>query len=383
MKEIAIVGAGIGGLTAAHALRQAGFAVRVFERAPELRALGAGITMQANAMEALASLGLARRVRDAGHVIARARIASWTGKTLQAIDFEAMDAHLSQQGVAIHRRRLMEALAEGLEGILEFGLGVEDITNLDGGVRITFDDKTHRDFEAVIGCDGLHSAVRRSLFGEEPLRYAGYTSWRGVASMSSEGMDTVELWGAGLRFGVVPLAANEVYWFAVAEAPRGAQPEGPVLEHLRATFKGWDPQVLQALNASNEADVIATDCLDRTPINTWGEGRVTLLGDAAHPMMPNLGQGGCQAVESAVVLGRVLQGTPDVQGALREYERLRIDRANLFVKRSFDAGRVAQWRNPVARGLRDMGMRLIPERIMQKTLVEQYGFEGWFEGMGR
>ncbi|TXD39612.1 FAD-binding protein [Lujinxingia vulgaris] len=381
MKEVAIIGAGIGGLTAAHALLKAGINVRVFERAPQLRALGAGITMQANAMEALASLGLAERVHDKGHTIDRAQITTWKGSPLQSLDFGSLGQKIAWPGVAIHRRALIHALAEGLQDVLVFNASATHIEQRDDAVHITFEDGTQTSFTALIGCDGLHSVVRRSLLGDEPLRYDGYTSWRGVATMPSKGLATTEMWGAGKRFGLVPIATDKVYWFAVAEAPQNSPAKDPALEHLLAMFEGWAAPVEELLHATSPADIIATDCLDRPPIPTWGRGRVTLLGDAAHPMMFNFGQGGCQAVESAVVLGRALQTTPNIEQALRLYERQRIARANLFVKRSFDTGRIAQWKNPLARGIRNLGMRLIPTALVQRALVEQYGFEAWYQSV--
>lgn len=146
-------------------------------------------------------------------------------------------------------------------------------------------------------------------------------------------------------------------------------------------FDGWASPVEDILNATNPADIITTDCLDRPPARTWGQGRVTLLGDAAHPMMPNLGQGGCQAVESAVALGRALQSTPDIEQALRRYERQRIARSNPFVKRSFDTSRIAQWKNPLARGIRNLGTRLIPQAFVERALIDQYGFEAWYDSV--
>ena len=378
MKEIAIVGAGVGGLTAAHALRKAGFGVRVFEQADSLRAAGAGITMQSNAMSALKSLGLDQPVQRAGHVISQGRIATWKGKTINELEMEAISERVPQRGVAIHRKRLMEALAAGLEEELEFGVAIQDVENIEGGVRLQCEDGRSLEAEAVVGCDGLYSAVRRSLFGEESLRYAGYTTWRGVASMPVEDVQLVEMWGPGLRFGLVPIHHDEVYWFAVASGPRQEVIEEPVVEVLREMFAGWQPLVEQVLEATNPEEIISTDCLDRPPRRTWGQRRITLLGDAAHPMMPNLGQGGCQAVESAVVLGRVLTESEGLEAGLRRYEALRMDRANRFVKQSFQMGKMAQWKHPLARGLRDFGMRLAPSSVVRRSLVEQYDFEGWF-----
>lgn len=378
MQDIAIIGAGIAGLTAAHALKKAGHGVRIFERADTLRALGSGITMQANAMAAYDSLGLAEVIEEAGYAIRDGAISTWEGKVINGLDIAAISESTGRVGVAIHRGRLLNLLAEGLEGSMEYGASVAGVENVEGGAEILFDDGRKIGFAAVIGCDGLHSFVRRSLFGEEPLRYAGYTSWRGIARMPARDVVFGEYWGPGRRFGLVPIAEDEVYWFAVDKAPAGQTPTDPVIDEVRPLFADWNPLVVRALEAVVPESVIRTDCHDRPPLDTWGKGCITLLGDAAHPMTPNLGQGGGQAVESAVVLGRALTETSNIEEGLRRYEALRRPRAHHFVNQSWQMGQMAQWESAVARGLRDFGLRLTPASMTRKMLRKLYDFEGWY-----
>ena len=229
-----------------------------------------------------------------------------------------------------------------------------------------------------MGADGLHSAVRRALLGDTPLRYSGQTSWRGVATLELPGEpgSTPERWGPGARFGTVPIGHGQTYWFATQNAPAGIQhAPGGVHAYLLDLFKGWDALIPRVLQATPEENILRTDIHDRAPVAHWSQGRVTLLGDAAHPMTPNMGQGGGQAVEDAVVLAGCLAREADIPTALAAYERRRIPRANSFVTRSFQMGRLAQIQNPVGRFLRDSLVRLAPPSAALRQLRALMAFD--------
>ncbi|MFY0573923.1 FAD-dependent monooxygenase [Cystobacter fuscus] len=249
----------------------------------------------------------------------------------------------------------------------------------DDGERVTvrLSDGTTATGDLLVGADGLHSVVRQELWGDA-TRYSGYTSWRGMTTLPPQAHPTSasESWGPGARFGIVPVGHGEVYWYATRNAPAGVRDEpGRAREALRQCFGGWHAPIAAILDATSEENIFRTDIHDRVPLVRWSQGRVTLLGDAAHPMTPNMGQGGCQAVEDAVVLARCLAREPEPTLALAGYERRRLPRANQFVSRSFQLGRLAQLENTAVRFLRDTLMRLVPTGAALRQVRDVMRFE--------
>ena len=375
---VVIVGAGPGGLVAAIALHRAGLPVRLLERAPEVRAAGAGLMLQINAMRMLASLDLAGPVAAAGEELVGATVATARGKVLSAASMvEAQDRH-GAPGVAVHRAALSRVLADALpEGILSCSAEVVGLEQDEGGVDVRCVDGSRTRGRAVIGADGIHSRVRQAIIGDRPLRYAGYTCWRGVAPVSrplGAGMMS-ERWGRGQRFGIVPICAEQTYWFATENAPpdgaHGADPRAELL----ARFSYFGAPVTDLLEATPGNEILRNDIVDLDPLDRWVHGRVALLGDAAHAMTPNMGQGACQAVEDAVVLAACVAGAASVADGLQTYESRRMTRARSFVDRSWTLGRVAQWQNGLACGLRNFLVRLTPASVTTRAMDEAWGVE--------
>jgi len=377
---ILIAGGGIGGLAAAIALRQAGFPVEVLERAPEIREVGAGLTIQANAILALRRLGLDRAVIEAGRPVGTASIRRWDGRLISHTDFREIEELLGAPSVAIHRATLQKLLFETLgPGSLRTGAEVAGYEDRGGEVEVRLQDGRRITGAALIGADGIRSAVRAQLLRDGDPLYAGYLSWRGVTPEGFQPLpqEVSESWGPGRRFGIVPIEQGRIYWFAVLNAPPGGRDEtGRVRDHLLRLFGDWHPPVRAVLEATPEADILRNDILHRMPVRKWGEGRVTLLGDAAHPMTPNLGQGACQAIEDAVVLADCLRNEPNLAAALRLYEARRIERANGFVLGALRLGRMAQWENGLARGLRDRLLSWVPPSAAKRQLARSLAFEG-------
>ncbi len=372
---VLVAGGGPGGLVAAIALARKGFDVRVFERHPELRAAGAGLALQINAMRMLAPLGLADAVTRAGATLSRGSVEKADGTVLQAMDLGALAARFEHAGVAIHRRALAEVLAGALPpGIVRYGAAVVDVRQDADGVTAVLSDGEEVRGSVLVGADGIHSAVRRVLFGEVAPRYAGYTCWRGVApsSVPVPLNATTERWGSGRRFGIVPLGAAGTYWFATLNTPAGGVDPADVTASLRAVFADFADPVPALIDGT--PTVLRNDIVDLPILPRWTTGRVTLLGDAAHAMTPNLGQGACQAIEDAVILADRLALAPsDLPAGLAAYEAARRARVIGIVRQSERMGWLGQWENPLARGLRDLLFRMTPDTLMAGAVDDLYG----------
>lgn len=371
--RLLIVGAGIGGLVFARALERAGIEAIVFERAPAFAPVGAGILVQTGALLALRTLGgLDEAVAASGHEVTRGLGLTPSGKVLQATPMGFLKEACGAGVVAIHRARLHEVLAGALERTpVHFGKQCSGFEQDDTGVSVHFADGTSERGTLLVGADGLHSVVRRTLLGDSPLRYAGYTSWRGIAPRVP-GVDDVgaaEIWGRGLRFGFVPVSASEAYWFAVANAPEGGR-DDDAHAFVSERFANFCEPAPALIAATPKERVFRTDIHDRVPVASWSRGRVTLLGDAAHPTTPNLGQGGCMAIEDAVTLAHLLSTAGDHAAAFAEYERRRVAKTTKIVNASYSFGRIAQMEGAVSTALRDFAMRLTPESVVKKQLLK-------------
>lgn len=373
-RSVLIVGGGIGGLVLARALARLGVAVDLVERADGLRAIGAGISLGANAMRALGSIGVGEAVAARGQALGVAAITDARGRTLSAADIAALTARHGP-AYAFDRGALHAALADGLAALgveIRCGATVAAIAEEDGaGVLVETTDGQRRRYHAVIGADGLRSQVRSLVFGAEPPRYAGYTCWRWVGAVAGPPVATVEMWGRGLRVGLVPLGGSRVYAFLVANAPAGTpvDPEAARVSVVREKFKGFGgdaPRVLAAMGADDER--LLHHDIEEVEQQPWCRGAIGLLGDAAHAMTPNFGQGAAMAIEDAIVLARELVAHDDAAVGLRAYELRRRPRVAEIQRGARRFGKVAQWESPVATWARDLAVRMMPDASTRRAL---------------
>lgn len=381
MKAI-IVGGGIGGLVAAVALRRVDVEVLVLEKAPEPREVGAGVALWANATRVLRRLGVYEAVRQAGAEIG-GEARSWQGRKLFSFSAAALRRRFGEANLAIHRADLHSALFAALpEDTVRLGAELRGFRQDDRGVVACISDGREEYGDLLVGADGLHSVVRAQILGDGPPRYAGFTAWRGVVEdagrLLSEGSG-MNVWGRGSEFGLTNIGRGRVYWYATRNAPEGV-PEKPagrraeVLEILEG--RNWaEGSVWPVVEATEEANVLRTDLYDRPPARRWGKDRMTLLGDAAHPMTPSLGQGACQAIEDAAVLADALRGAESLARALRSYEGRRIGRTASVVRRSRRMGRVMQSENPLVYGLRNALAAAAPAGLQLRMLDPVVGYE--------
>lgn len=374
--KVIIIGGGIGGLAAAIGLRNAGCAVTLFERVTQLREVGAGLSLWANAVKALKLLGLADVINTISTPEVQGGIRTSQGKLLTATSSHTLERLLGEPNIVLHRADLHAALLHAVAPeTVHFGKQCTRFQQDATGVTVHFADGDEVRGDLLIGADGLHSVIRAQLHGQQKPRYAGYTAWRSVVNFAPEQLLPGETWGAGARFGQVPMSGQRVYWFATKNGPEGARsPIGEKAELLR-TFHGWHAPITALLEASPEPTILRNDIYDRPPLRRWGENRVTLLGDAAHPMTPNLGQGAGQALEDAVVLARILRDTNDTVAALRRYETQRIPRTSVIVQQSRQIGEIGQWQNPVAVRLRAFLLKYVIARIQTQQIVRVVGYD--------
>jgi FAD-dependent urate hydroxylase len=375
-----IVGGGIGGLTAALALGHAGFEVAVFERAPELREIGAGISLWANATRALKRLEVYDGIRSSGAAEIGGELRSWRGDLITEIPADDLREKLGEANLAVHRAELQKALLAALpEGTVRLGAEFTGFIQNGDGVVAHFADGSEERGDLLVGADGIHSSVRAQLFGRHAPRYAGYTAWRGIAEAGEgslpEGVG-LNMWGRGTEFGLVGIGRGRFYWFATRNAPEGEKEAGAGCKReVLSLLSGWYGPARAAVEATAEHEILRNDIYDRDPLPRWGVGRVTLLGDAAHPMTPNLGQGACQAIEDAVVLALCMGGESEVSRSLRLYEERRVRRTTVVVKRSRLAGRISQLENPLLCRLRDA----LAKRTSARAILRQYEEVARFE----
>lgn len=376
--RVIIVGGGIGGMTAALALERKGIAAEVYERAPRLTEVGAGLSLWPNALKALHQLGM-RPVLDAmSFAIQDGAVRRADGAFLSRTSAHEFVRRFGLPTTVFHRAELMDALVQTARNIpIHLGHECCHIEQNGDIVTVRFSNGTRATCNVLVGADGLRSAVRDRLGVPGRIRYAGYTAWRGITAYDTRGLIGGETLGCGQRFGVVPIAGNRVYWYATDNTPEGQRelPEASKARLLRL-FEKWHAPIPAILEATDAALILRNDIYDRDPLDRWGLGRITLLGDAAHPMTPNLGQGACQAIEDALVLARCLARGPDTGASLRRYESERMARTASIVNASRRVGRIGQVDSPIMCRLRDGLLRLAPLSVTYRNLAPVVGYEG-------
>ena len=367
--RVIVVGGGIAGLSAAIALRKAGHETVVLEQAPRVDPVGAGITLFANGMKALDRLGIGEPVAARGATATGSAILTSKGRELTRVPSDLLEGT-----IALHRADLQAELAAA-SGDVRLGAEVTAVERDGDGVVARSTDSREERGDLLVGADGLSSVVRRAI-ADVPIRYAGYTAWRGVSSVPVEAGRLTESWGVGERFGLVDIGRGRTYWFATKNAPEGEpdEPGGRKAEILRR-FSGWHEPIAAVVEAADESAILRNDVYYLEPLPRWSDGRVVLVGDAAHATTPGVGQGAAQAIEDAVVLADRLAGSDDLSAALDEYEAIRRPRAAAVLKISRRADRAAQLSSPLGCRLRNALVRWLPDRAQRGQLEPLVRYE--------
>lgn len=363
---VVIVGGGIVGLTTALALREAGFEATVFDQVEDVAAvqIGAGLGLAFNATRVLHALGLLGRLREVAAPGKQFEFRNENGKLLSS--WSVPEGEL-QFGVT--RRALHELLVDALPaGAVVCGKTCTGYEQDGAAASAVFADGTSLDGDAVIGADGLRSVVRAQTMGEEPPRYAGFSVLRCLVPVSGDdplprGVFRL-FWGRGACIGMYHVAPDLVYTFGWWPGPEGAHVQhGARKQALLERFGDWSHEAPELIEGMQEDEIHQTDIYDRPPADSWGTGRVTLAGDAAHPMTFNMGQGACQGMEDAVVLARSLATAADLQTGLRAYESERIARTAKFTKMSARVARMSLIGSAVGWRMRNFALRAVGRNI--------------------
>lgn len=347
--SITIIGAGIGGLTAALALQQFGFRVRIFEQADSLSEVGAGLTISPNANHALNFLGLEVAIADASIIPASGGVRHYQTREMLATNNRSKTPRqlYGADYLQIHRADLHKILHDAVElndpGCIHTGHKLSALSQTDQAVATGFTNGQTFSAAAVIGCDGVHSFVREALFGKETPRFTGYIAWRGLVPTAqlSGGIldpDSAICTGPNQTFTRYAIRGGKLLNYVAIAKCSGWEVESWSVRsdpaEVLAEFSEWSDDVREMIAATPGDNLYKWALFDRDPLTTWTNGRITLLGDAAHAMLPFLGQGAAMAIEDGLILGRAFAASASPQQALQRYQRARHKRTSFVLLES-------------------------------------------------
>ena len=376
-----VIGAGIGGLAAAAGLCAAGWEVTACERAGSLEPVGVALALAPNGLRALDAIGAGDALRALA-VPQELGIRRCDGRWLmRSTTGRMISDRFGDPVILLPRAAVIDALSARVPGGV-LALATEVTSVEPGGKRAARVATTAGELDAdlVVAADGIGSASRSALFPGHPgLRYAGFTTWRLLTGPAPGPVPMAESWGRGTVFGVMPLSDGRVYCYAATPADPGAR-AGDELAELVRLFGRWHEPIPGLLAITRPQDVLRHDVAElAAPLPSFHRGRVALLGDAAHPMTPNLGQGACQALEDAAVISRLAAGTgPDaVTGMLARYTAARLPRTTDVVRWSRRAATMTTWASPPAVAFRNTMARLTGRLAPGAALRGLAAIYGW------
>lgn len=371
--EVTIIGAGIGGLTLALALKRTSIPFKVYEAAQEIKPVGAGIMLAPNAMQVYDQLGIKDLLLKEGNSITEMLIMDAKENQLSSLDIEALLQKYGWSNVAILRASLHQVLFDevGAENVY-LGKRLQQISYAANQYTLQFEDTSRAVAPILIGADGLHSIVREQLIGKCPLRDSQQMCWRGVTDFklpASTIGQSYEMWHQGTRFGYVQVNQQQVYWYFVAN--NSLQVTTTTLSQQLEAY----PPIVQALVRTTEQSTIYQSPIkDLKPLKQWYYANGCLLGDAAHATTPNMGQGACQAIEDAYYIAQLLSKEGNSLD-FRQFQRKRQAKVNHVVQNSWLLGKVSHWENPLLQIMRNKMMQLVPKQLVSRQFQQLYRLE--------
>lgn len=366
-ETINIIGAGIGGLTTALTLKKRGLNVNIFESSAEIKPVGAGIILANNAMQVFQKLGIQDKIEKAGNKISFMKITDDQLTPLSVVNLSEYEQKYGVSNIAIHRGELQKILANeiGFDNInLSKRLSKIEKNRL---FKLTFEDNSTIESKLVIGADGIKSVVRNQLFEKSTLRNPNQICWRGICEIDLPQKyhnELNEAWGKGKRFGFVKISDKKVYWYALTNSKNVEISNVNLTEY----FSEFHSDILNILSATKKEQIIVSDIFDLKPIDKWQNENVCIVGDAAHATTPNLGQGACQAIEDAYVLGKLLDNGMPIENTFKAYEKLRRKKAHTIVNTSWTVGKMAHIENRLGIWLRNLVMKNMPKSANKKQM---------------
>ena len=370
--KIAIAGGGIGGLTTALFLLKRGFKdIVVYEQAPELKEVGAAVSLWPNALRVFEYLDFLPQIKPYWGAFKTVYIKSSSGKILQSVT-----PQFDLPTVCIHRADLHKQLVGQLSDIeIHTNYKLKSYTNNNPGVSLYFENGKSTTADVLIGADGINSAVRAQMVGDGKPIYRGYNAWRGVATLTDvpDGYGS-ETWGKGARIGIVPVKDGKFGWWATYNEERMAsdEPEG-AKEKLKNIFADWHDPIPRLFD--NSTPIFKTSLGDRDPITQWFKEGAVLMGDAAHPTTPNLGQGACMAIEGAFLLAKAIDNKESSNLAFKAYQKAHYKRTRKVTLESRQLGMVGQWDNPLLVKIRDFAAGMAPQSVASKTFYKYFTYD--------
>ncbi|WP_298780415.1 FAD-dependent monooxygenase [uncultured Polaribacter sp.] len=373
-----IIGAGIGGLTTALAFEKKGIPYQIFEKAPELNEVGAGIWLAPNALQVLECIGVLDEVKEKGNSIDRITIGKADLSPISDSSQDFIKTEFGYTTIAIHRAALQKLLFDKIPKEKIFlNKGFQSLKELKSGkIVITFNDNSTTETDFLIGADGINSKVRNQLFPKSNKRYSGQTCWRGVVDIKLDEKYAhrgYELWGNQIRFGISHIAKNKVYWFAVALATENSKEDTRfVKEKLLNLFFDFDPLILKLISETPLHQILKNDINDLKPLSSWHKNNICLIGDAGHATTPNMGQGGAQAIEDAYYLSNLIAENLN-KNIFELFQQKRQKKVNLVVNQSWNTGKMAHWK--YGQNIRNFLIKNVPKKIINKKMIALYKLE--------